>query len=275
MPVVKTSFWKQPFLHFIVLGGLIFLWDSVKAKSPSPDSNKIVVTATDIERIAKLWEQTWGRIPTDEELHDLVQDNIKEEIYYREAKRLGLDLNDIVIKRRLRQKMEFLSSDDATVIPPSDDKLRMFYNSNIDNYVSPKRYNIDQIFYEKWDEARLKADLEALKGESRFSNFGDKITLPESLKEVDRVTISRVFGTKLYEQLKDLRESDWQGPVKSGFGYHLIRFETASPQEILPFESVRNRVEVDWRGKEKRLADEVTFQKLLKTYKVEIEGPKG
>ena len=105
----QKKFFTQPLLHFLLIGFLIFVFSAWRGDKVESRSENIIVSVSDVVRLASLWQQTWKRVPTEEELQALVRDHIKEEVYYREALALGLDINDTVIRRRLRQKMEFLS----------------------------------------------------------------------------------------------------------------------------------------------------------------------
>ena len=103
---------REPLVHFLLLGGLLFgAWYAFNDQPPISDSNRIVLDEAQVASLAATFQRTWLRLPSHEELAGLVKDRIKEEILYREALALGLDRDDQVIRRRLRQKMEFVSTD--------------------------------------------------------------------------------------------------------------------------------------------------------------------
>ncbi len=270
----RGSFWRLPLLHFTAIGILIFAWDALRVKAPSQGSYAIVVTVPQVERMAGLWLKTWGRPPTDQELQGLVRDYIKEEIYYREARRLGLDQNDVVIRRRLRQKMEFLSAGSVEEIEPSENALVEYYEKNLDNYSKSAIFDFQQIYYQLDQEARAKADLSVLKRTNDVQNLGDSISLPQALKNADEGTISRIFGSKLWEEIQTIRKQTWQGPIESGFGLHLVKINAKKPAAPIPFEDVREIVERDWLNASRLEAQESAFKVLRASYSIDIEMPK-
>lgn len=268
----RVSFWRQPLLHFAVIGAVIFAWDAVRP-APPPSGNTIVVTVSQIERMAILWAKTWGRPPTDPELASLIQDHIKEEIYYREAKRLGLDTNDVVIRRRLRQKMEFLSTDSLDITAPDDTILRQYYQDNIDKYQDSTRYTLRHIYYKTNDPARITADLAALNAGANQSDFGDAISLPQTLESADKAQIARLFGSDFYDRLDGVDKDVWTGPLASGYGQHLVRVRFDEDARAQPFDAVKARVETDWKADAKIAAQDENFARLRGDYTVTINVP--
>lgn len=265
--------WRQPFLHFIAIGILIFAWDALRPQTAPSEGETIVVTVPQVERMAVLWSKTWGRPPTDEELQSLVQDHIKEEIYYREAKQLGLDTNDAVIRRRLRQKMEFLTTDAVSLVDPDMETLRAFYDKNLDRYKSSAVFDFTQVYYKTAQTDRIMADLTQLKSGANSQSFGDVITLPRSLERADEAQIARLFGSSFYEQLDGKMNGDWTGPITSGFGQHLVRASIITPAKILSFEEAKDAVELDWRNQTQQDVSREAFNAVREKYTIEIEMP--
>lgn len=269
----RVPFWKQPLLHFAIIGALIFAWDNMRVKSPSSEGNKIVVTAPQVERMVVLWGKTWGRPPTDRELQGLVRDHIKEEIYYREARKLGLDQNDVVIRRRLRQKMEFLSLDSYETKTPDDALLRAFYLENQDRYFANASYDLQQIYYKPDDAVLAERDLSKVKAGASPSTLGHTISLPKRLENTDEAQVARLFGSSFYDKIQSLPDGEWAGPIKSGFGLHLVNLKTLTPTTLLKFESVKDKVVLDWQAEAKLAAQEDAFQKLVDNYTIDIQIP--
>ena len=144
---VSVSFWKQPLFHFLIAGAAIFLFSFWRGDKPQPRNDHIVVSVSDVQRLASLWQQTWKREPTELELQALVRDHIKEEVYYREALTLGLDINDTIIRRRLRQKMEFLSTGKVELIEPEQGELEQYFTDHQNNYKPSAQYDFKQIYF--------------------------------------------------------------------------------------------------------------------------------
>ena len=139
---------KEPLLHFLVIGTLLFVVFAVFNKQENAvDIKKIVVSAGDMERLAANWSKKWNRQPTEAELKGLIDSYIKEEVYYREALALGLDQDDTVLRRRLMQKMEFLSNDLADLNNPDETALNEYFLANSDKYELPARISFTHIYF--------------------------------------------------------------------------------------------------------------------------------
>lgn len=264
----RKSFLRQPLLHFAVLGSLIFIWDAVRRPSLSSDNFNIVVTQTEIDRMSRLWTKTWGRNPTEKELQDLVQEHIKDEIYYREALKLGLDQNDVVIRRRLRQKMDFFSTDSPE---PNESDLRKYYENNLENYRQKPTYTIEQIYYKSGKEDRLNQDLAALNSGATTEGMGDQISLPKFLTETDQNQISKTYGLSFYNQVKDLPWNKWSGPISSGFGIHIVRIDKSAEERTMAFEEVSEKVQFDFLRDAEAQKIDTTYAEFREPYKVTIQ----
>src|SRR3972149_7669478 len=125
---------REPLVHFLVLGAGIFFISGLLRNPEADKPDRIVVTAGHIRQIIEGWSRTWQRPPTPQELEGLIEDYIKEEVFYREALVLGLDRDDTIVRRRLRQKVEFLSEDMMGVPEPREEYLRRFLESHSDTF---------------------------------------------------------------------------------------------------------------------------------------------
>lgn len=267
------SVFRHPLFHFTVLGLLIFAWDAIKNDGPSQNSLNITITPPEISRMVSLWEKTWGRPPTADELQGLVKEHVREEIYYREAKALGLDQNDIVIRRRLRQKMEFLSSDVIETQPVEESVLLDYYNKNLNNFQASARFNLEQIYYADTQKNQASTDLLKLKAGEKTDGFGDSISLPKELKNADSHKINKVFGAVFSSQIESLEPNIWHGPIQSGFGIHLVRLSSFEPAKALAFDDVKAKVETNWRAQAIIDKRDESYQSLRKNYNITIQMP--
>ena len=129
---------------FPVLGGLLFVFFGRGGSEPPAGGSDIVVTAADIERIAAGFAQTWQRPPSEDELKGAINDYIREEVLYRTGLSLGLDKDDTIVRRRIRQKMEFFLED--TVGTPEDAELRAFFDAHADKFRIEPRISFRQVF---------------------------------------------------------------------------------------------------------------------------------
>lgn len=265
--------WRQPLVHFLVAGAVIFALNELRDPPEPAGSHRIVVTVAAVERMAGLWQKTWGRPPSEAELQALVRDYIKEEIYYREALRLGLDVNDTVIRRRLRQKMEFLSDTDAEALDPDQAVLQAFYEQNAGRYRKSPVFDFEQVYFSAENVARITPALKALRSGTDPQKLGDQISLPAAMTGADESRIARTFGSEFYAGLQSLELNVWSGPVTSGFGQHLVKIGRKDPARQLTLDEALKSVENDWRAAERIAALEAAFEKLRAGYEIEIEAP--
>lgn len=262
------KWWQQPLLHFLIAGALIFALNCLRGDAGT-DRFEIVVSAQQIERLASLWEQSWGRAPTEEELEQAIQDHIREEVYYREALSLGLDGDDAVIRRRMRQKMEFMLVGD--IADPTTEQLTTFYNENIERYTIGPLYHFEQVYLGNDDPLDAAWVIEALNGGSEPAAAGRNIDLPRAMSRVDARDISRVYGREFALALAELPAKQWAGPVPSGFGVHVVRLLETLPAVQQPFEQVGRKVTNDWKAAERRNKEQAVFDEISAPYEVSIQ----
>lgn len=265
--------WRQPLVHFLLAGAAIFALDALRGGPDLADSGRIVVTVAQVERMASLWERTWGRPPSEAELQALVRDHIREEIYYREALKLGLDVNDTVIRRRLRQKMEFLTTDETTIAAPDDGVLEAYLARNAERYRRSPVYDFEQVYLANANAGRANQVLDALRSGVPPEDPGDPISLPRTMTGANEAAIARTFGSAFYAALDDLEPGDWSGPVVSGFGRHLVKIGNKEPASVPALAEIRAAVENDWRAEQIAAARDEAFQKLSARYEIDIEVP--
>lgn len=265
--------WRQPLVHFLVAGAAIFALNELRDPPEPAGSNRIVVTVAAVERMAGLWQKTWGRPPSEAELQALVRDYIKEEIYYREALRLGLDVNDTVIRRRLRQKMEFMTDTDAEALDPDKATLQAFYEQNADRYSKSPVFDFEQIYFSAENADRIAPAIKALRSGTGSQSLGDPISLPAAMTTADESAIARTFGSAFYAGLQSLELDAWSGPVTSGFGQHLVKISRKEPARRLTLDEALRAVENDWRAAQRIASLEAAFEELRAGYEIEIEAP--
>ncbi len=267
---------REPLVHFLIAGLLIFLIYGSFAGATSATDRRISITEDQVKRLATQWAQTWQRPPSPTELDGLIRDYIKEEIYYREAIRLGLDQDDLVVRRRMHSKMEFLATAEAENMTATDAELQAWLDKNPAKYAADPVYSFEQVFVRSDDGAdqavaRAKVLLKSLTAGARTS--GAPVSLPASLEAASVFEISRQFGEEFAAALKALPVGAWSGPVNSGFGLHLVRITRASASKSPKLADVRRQVENDWRSATRDAREAEAYQKLLDSYDIEIEKP--
>ncbi len=262
---------REPLLHFAVIGLTIFAlygW-----RNPvDDDSRTITVTAPRVEALAATWAQAWQRPPTQAEIDALIRDDIKDEIYYREAVRLGLARDDDVVRKRMRNRMEFIATSQAEARVPTDAELQAWMDKDPARYRLPPRLSFDQVFLggSRADAAALVAKLRAGADPATLGVHG---ALPAAMERADAETIGASFGDGFAEAVAALPPGAWGGPVESGLGWHLVRLRKVEPGATPTLEMVRQRVENDWRADNRRRAEAAAYQALLDGYNIKIEKP--
>jgi PPIC-type PPIASE domain len=270
---------KEPLLHFLVLGAAIFAVYHWLPNRSSDEPGKIVITQGQIEHLATAFAKSWQRPPTAEELAGLVRDRVREEVYCREAMALGLDREDTVIRRRLRQKMEFVSDDIVAQSEPSDADLNTYLHEHPDSFRFEQRFTFRQVYLnpEKHgqnlarDAAQLLAQLNQAGGKAEVSAVGDSSLLEGMFKSVPASEVATQFGEKFAARLDELSPGRWQGPVESSYGMHLVFVEERTKGRVPELAEVRDAVSRDWTNERRLELNEKFFQGLLKHYEVVVE----
>lgn len=264
---------REPLVHFLIGGLLIFLLSLWRGEPVDPASRTIVITEAQVARLAASWEQSWRRPPTPREIDALIRDFIKDEIYYREALRLGLDAEDVVIRRRLRSKMEFLARAQVESAKPDDAVLQAWLEKYPARFASDAAFSFDQIYLGPTETADAPAMLKAIARGADWETQGRSISLPRSLDSAARTEIERQFGTPFADTFPALQQGAWAGPVTSGFGSHLVRVHAARASGKPKLADVRQAVENDWRAATMKKREAKAYQALLEGYDVKIKQP--
>ena len=261
---------RQPLLHFLLIGAAIFGIFSARDESPSaPALQEIVVTTEKAGQLAAQFRAIWRRPPTDDELSALIDDFIREEVLVREATALSLDRNDAVIRRRLRQKMEFLTDSAAAALKPSDDDLRAYFDANSKRYSSDARIGFDQVFIgDAPSGEEIEQALSALQGGADHMVIGARTLLPPSLPISPQPSIDGTFGPGFFNQLMKAEAGVWSGPVRSGYGVHFVRITERLTSRIPEFASVRDVVLRDWTEDKADEIAESHYARMLERYSV-------
>ena len=266
---------REPLLHFLAIGGLIFvLFAAMSEPGPEP-ADTIVVGPARIEQLARGFQAVWRRPPTDDELRTIIDDFVREEIYYRKALALGLDRNDAVIRRRLRQKMEFLTDTGADLLEPATGELEAYLAANEKTFRRGPRLSFEQIYLgETPGPESITRSLSALQSDpvTDPSALGERTLLPAQLGLSPPDAIDGVFGQGFFERLAELPSRVWGGPVVSAYGLHLVRILDSLPARTPPLEEVRDAVLRDWKAVKAREIRELYYAQLRERFVVEIRG---
>ena len=271
---------REPLLHFLVGGALLFVLYGVVADDSGYAPDRIVVDEERVARLAATFQRTWLRPPTRDELDGLVGEFVDEEILYREGLALGLDRDDPVIRRRLRQKMEYLHTDLAAQEKASNAELSAFLLANQERFEEPARLSFRHVFVDPnadsptaWRRANeLLGKLQA--GKSDALTAGDSTLLPERMEKASERDVGSVFGAEFAGNVFALTGGDWSGPVASSYGLHLVRIGERVAARVLVLEETRREVERDYETARRAEANQRFLRKLRERYEVEIRKPR-
>jgi len=273
---------REPLFHFLVLGAVIFAVHGLITGHNTDKPGKIVVTQAAIENLVTGFTRTWQRPPTEDELHGLVRDYIREEAAYRQALTLGLDRDDMIVRRRLQQKLEFVSDALATRTEPSDADLQSFLQAHKAEFQTQPRFSLRQIYFNPQvhganlhrDAARVLDDLQHPDSRIHNADLGDPFLLQQDFDDVSFGDLKGTFGEHFASAINALPMRSWQGPIDSGYGAHLVYVTKHSDSHVPPLAEVRDQARREYLNAKRREATDKFYQALLSRYTVTIQPPK-
>jgi hypothetical protein len=271
---------REPLVHFAILGAALFLTYAVASDLfVAGEARRIVIDESEIELLADGWQRQWQRPPTAEELQGLVDARVREEVLYREAQALGLDVNDIVVRRRMVQKMELLSQDLALLADPTDPELRAFFDENREDYLVPPRISFSHVYFnaDRRGEAVFE-DAERVLAELRVQtpppstapDRGDRFMLAYEYSLRSPQEVQQAFGGRFVQSVFEL-EPGWHGPVVSGYGVHLVYITDRVESRVPDYGEVRDRLVLDFNRMRRDRANEALYEGLSERYEIEID----
>jgi hypothetical protein len=269
---------KEPLLQFLALGAMLFaLYGVFGKRSDAPE--KIVVSAAQIANLADGFERTWRRPPSEEELRGLVENYIRDELFYRAGRAAGLDRDDVVIRRRVRQKMEFLA-EDVAVPEPTEDHLATYLAENPEQFRSEDRITFRQVFLSSSRSAeamdsetkRLATVLSGTDAELHTASLGDPFLLSESLNAVSVGDVIRAFSDDFAKRVFAAEPGRWFGPVASPYGQHFVFIEKRTKGGVPPLDAVRTAVVRKWSDARRMEAEQKLYNSLREQYEVTVEA---
>ncbi len=278
-PKLLIRILREPLLHFLFLGALLFgLYFWVGSPSmTSTNAKQINVSAPVIESLQATWQLQWGRKPTPQQLEKLVDNYVHDEVLYQEALALGLDDKDIIVRRRLIQKMQFLVEDVAGIKEPSDEVLQAYLEDHADRYTIPGRFSFNQVYFsQELHGDRTDADAQELLTQLQNNTNptqpkGDRSMLPTTYTLASAKTLNNTFGGTFAREMAGVREKAWQGPFHSAYGSHLVNVTQIEPGHPATLAEVRKNVRLDYLREQKQKQDELFYQQLRDRYTVSID----
>ena len=270
---------RQPLVHFLLAGILLFAAANLLEKDKSNASRDIRVSGAEIQRLEDVWARQYGRTPTPTELRNLIEDYVREEVYYREAIASGLDKGDSIIRRRLVEKMEFLSQEVATG-EPSEKELQDYFDLNREKFQLPAQVAFTHIYFSPSKRgAALEADATRSLGQLRnsdnsvdqVSRLGDAFMLQNEYPLQTPEEIQSLFGVEFSKAIFKSRPGEWEGPIRSSYGLHLVRINQYQPAHAPELNDVRERVVTDFKNDRLQAATERYYARLRQRYQVRID----
>lgn len=271
---------REPLLHFLLLGAILFAASSFLSGRDEVPRDAIVVSAGKIEHLSALYERTWQRSPTREELEGLINNFIREEAAYREGMAFGLDRDDTIIRRRIRQKLDFIAEDIADLVEPSDDELAAYLETHPDDFRVDPRLTFRQVYLNPDQhgdsvEADARDLLSTLGGDATIdaSTLGDRILLEHDYRDVSMREVASLFGEQFAIAIVELDPGSWEGPIESGYGLHLVLIDERTEGRQPDLDEVRDQVRREWEHARRLEMTEAFYREMLDRYEIVVEWP--
>lgn len=269
-------FIREPLLHFLLVGALLFLVFGLRQDPVTDSANRIVVDAGQVEQLSVQFQRTWMRPPTKRELEGLVESHVRDEVYYREAVALGLDKDDPVMRRRMRQKLEFLF-EDLTAETPTEEQLSGYLEENSDYFRIEPRVSFQQLYLNPDNRADPVGDarrlLTSLEEGAAPATSGDPSLLPSELTQASTSEIARTFGREFADEVSKMPPGGWLGPVYSGLGVHVVRVIDREEGRLPELAEVRPVVEREWLANRRQELKDLSYSRLREGYEIILEFP--
>jgi PPIC-type PPIASE domain len=274
---------REPLLQFLLLGAALFgLFGMFGKKNEAEAPAAIVISVARVATLADGFTRTWRRPPTEQELQGLVDDYIREEVFYREGRGAGLDRDDVVIRRRVRQKMEFLAEDMAAE-EPSEEQLAAYLASHPERFRTQERLTFHHVFLSATrrgsamenDSKQLANALARASAAEDAAALGDPFLLGEEFRSLSQSDVARTFGEDFAKQISAVEQGRWQGPIPSGLGLHFVFVDERTPGNLPPLDAVRQAVQKEWLNDRRLEAEQALYRKLRDRYKIVVEAPRA
>jgi len=275
---------REPLLHFLLIGLVLFAVYSYinRGRVGIESSKQIVVSVDDLRVMETYFESQWHRPPTPQEFQAMVEDKIREEVLYREGLAMGLDKDDTIVKRRMAQKMQFLAEDVAAAHEPSTSELKAWFDKNEDKFALPSRYSFRHLYFSP-DKRGKAAQQDAANALTRVSgqpensalaaSTGDSFMFQDYYGDRTPSAIAKEFGPQFAVAIEKLKPGLWQGPIESGYGWHLVFVDTVIPGRIPAFEEIEPDVKIAWLGEQKATAWQKVYKEMRAKYSVLLPAP--
>jgi hypothetical protein len=261
---------------------MLFALYGLAGKRSAEAPEKIVVSASRVANLGDGFSRTWRRQPNEQELQGLVEDYIRDELFYREGRAAGLDRDDVIIRRRVRQKMEFLA-EDMSAPEPSDEQLAAYLASNPERFRAEDQITFHQVFLSatrrantmESDSKQVGSVLARADGALDVTALGDPFLLGEEFRGVSPSKLTSIFGEDFSKRIAAMETGRWQGPVSSGFGQHFVFISEWVSGNLPPLDAVRPVVHREWANARRLEAEQKLYASLRNRYEIVVEEPRA
>jgi hypothetical protein len=270
---------REPLVHFLAIGLALFIANGlINGPDEGPTGETIVISEGRVNQIAESFFLLSGRPPTREELAALVDDFVSEEVGYREAVAMGLDADDTIVRRRMRQKLEFLIEDGGASEAPTEAQLQKWLDANPDAYRLPERRAIRHVLAsadKRGAAARTEAEalLAKLRSGADPAKLGDSSMLPAAMPLTTEEGVASLFGADFAKAAFAHTGDDWFGPIPSPFGQHLVLVMDVEPGRAVPLSEIRDKVRSDWIEHHRNETRDQFHARMRQRYDIRIEWP--
>ena len=270
---------REPLLHFLVLGVALFAANHYLERGrggPEP-SRQIQLSLDDLRQLNLLFQSQWRRLPTPEEFSRLIENKVQEEVLYREGLAMGLDKEDTIVKRRMAQKMQFLAEDVAAASQPTTAELRAWYEKQRDTFSQPARVSFRHAYFSP-DRRGQRAHDDAVQALARLggqpedskaaASLADRFMLQDYYADRTPEQLAKEFGPAFAQTVSRLAPGSWQGPVESGYGWHLVFVHSVIPGRVPAFEEIEPDVKTAWLADQKQQRWQKAYDAMRSKYTV-------
>lgn len=274
----RRPLWREPLLHFLVVGAALYALDLTAGAAPEASGTAPIVVTEDFVRSVRAELRRDGGAVDEAAVQAAVDRYVEEEALVREARRLGLDRGDLVVRRRLVQKMEFLMGDLAVAAEPTEAELRTWLEEHAAEYALPARATFRHVYFSRDRHGEnttsaARAALDAGLSDTPPDDAGDPFLLGSRFEGLTEAETARRFGPAFAAAVFSLPEGEWRGPIASAYGAHVVRVETRTPARSARLEDVRARVRADVRAARRAAAEREARRALRDRYDVRMEAP--
>src|SRR5271166_3118565 len=275
--LVLKRWLREPLLHFLLIGLAVFAVYSFmhRGRGGVESSRQIVLSLDELRQMDVYFQSQWHRQPTPAEFQAMVEDRVREEVLYREGLAMGLDKDDTIVKRRLAQKMQFLAEDVAAAHEPTTAELKAWFEKNSNKFALPSRYSFRHLYFSpdkrgknaQEDAAKALAKIAGQPEDSKLAAVsGDPFMFQDYYGDRTPDAIAKEFGPPFAVAIEKLKPGSWQGPIESGYGWHLVYVDTVIPGRIPAFEEMEPDVKTAWLAEQKKQAWQRAYTEMRAKY---------